>query len=97
MAILGWIVGGIGALVVAALSALFLIWLFDRLIARIEARGEARQFARDMERLRLASHWFSEDEPTKMLIAELAIDGMDTSRVRENWRLRVQRDREEPR
>lgn len=82
--VLGAIVASAGALAVTAALVLWAVQMVHVVIERIEARGEARTWDRLKNKLRAASWWFSEDPPTRELLADLA--ELNEWEAREKWR-----------
>jgi hypothetical protein len=86
LTIAGSIVAIGGAVAVAlALTALGFVLIRDAIV-RIETRAEQRMIHWQREKLRTASWWFSEDTPTRELLADLA--EMTEWNARDLWRVR---------
>ncbi len=79
--ICGWIV----FILFLALMAVGILALASRIFEVYYRRGLQAQYQSDMDRLKTASYWFSEDIPTMNLVRNLAEMG-DITRVRDTWR-----------
>jgi hypothetical protein len=88
MSAIGWIVsvGMAVAFVVALVAAT--ISLVGEAIGRIERRGEIRGQEWASKRLMTASWWFSEDDATQQLLADLAHANLEAWEARDKWRKR---------
>jgi hypothetical protein len=92
-----WWAGAILAMAAAvAMLAVVVFWSIrsvDYAVEHIRDRGKRDGWEWQKNKLRSAAWWFSEDEPTRMLLADLA--EMNEWEARDKWRKRRAEERKD--
>jgi hypothetical protein len=89
--IVGWLCVALALIIAAGVIVLMVITAGERLMDRIEARGETRARREIYERITATAYWFGEDPVTYSLLrtfADRVVRGTeyDANGIREEWR-----------